>query len=197
MQQIFFLRWGTPKENYKDFLNFLEKYDINPYKDKKTKWSDNFNKTLWQNFELIEIFRINKDFADFNQRKIIFEKYLPYFKKKSIFIWHSLWWSFFLKYLEENYKILDKIKKIILIAPWIYNNKTELLWSFQVNTNFKNLINFQEKIEVLWSKDDPIVEFKNIKELKKALPKANFYIFENKWHFLQEKFPELIKIIKH
>ena len=196
MQQIILLRGWTPKENYKDYYDFLQNREINPYEEKKLKWSDTLWKKLWDNFEILEIQRPNKNFADYKARKIIFEKYLPYIKQWAIFIGHSLWWSFFLKYMEENIDILEKIKKVFLIAPACKDSENEVLWTFKFDLNFKNLINFQDKIEIFWSKDDFVVPFEEIKILQKALPKVKYHIFENKGHFLQEEFKELVEKIR-
>jgi len=122
-QQVILLRGWTVKENYKDYYDFLYQYEINPYEEKFVKWSD----TLAE--------RPNKSFADYKARKIIFEKYIPYIKNDAIFIWHSLWWTFFLKYFEENPVLLEKFKKIILIAPAVLDTKEEVLWSFEIDLN--------------------------------------------------------------
>ena len=195
-KQIILLRWWTPKENYKDYYDFLEKYDINPYEEKKLKWSDTLSSDLWDNFEVLKIYRPNKDFADYKAWKIIFEKYIPYIKDGAIFVWHSLWGSFFLKYFEENPILLEKFKKIILIAPAVDDSELELLGTFKPDLTFKNLKKYQNKIVVFASKDDFVVPFREIEILKKHLPKATYKIFDDKWHFLQEKFYELYDEIK-
>ena len=195
MQQVILLKWGTPKENYKDYYDFLQKCEINPYEEKTLKWSDTLQEDLWENFEVLKIRRPNPDFADYKARKIIFEKYIPYFKDDFIFVWHSLGWTFFLKYFEENPWLLKKLKKAILVAPAIKDSPNELLWSFTPNLNFLNLKKYENKIVVFASKDDFIVPFEEIEILQKIL-KVKYQIFEDKGHFLQEKFNELYKEIK-
>ena len=196
-QQIILLRWWTPKENYKGYYDFLEKYEINPYEEKSTKWSDTLAKDLWENFEVLEIQRPNKDFADYRARKIMFEKYIPYIQAWAIYVGHSLGWSFFLKYFDENPSLLEKFSKIILIAPAVEDSEIELLGTFKPDLKFKNLKNYQNKIVVFASKDDFIVPFKEIELLQKKLPNIDYRIFKDKWHFLQEKFPELLNEIKN
>ena len=196
MQQIILLRGWTTKENYKNYYGFLQKREINPYEEKTLKWSETLWKKLWDNFEVLEIQRPNKDFADYKARKIFFEKYLPYIKQWAIFIGHSLWWTFFLKYMEENIEVLQKFKKSFLVAPACKDSKNEVLWSFSIDTNFTNLINFQDKIEIFWSKDDFVVPFEEIQTLQKVLPKVKYHIFENRWHFPQENFKELVEEIR-
>ena len=195
-QQIVLLRWWSPKENYKDYYDFLEKYEINPYKEKFIKWSDTLAKDLWENFEILEIERPNKDFADYKARKIMFEKYIPYIQSGAIFLGHSLGWSFFLKYFNENPSLLEKFSKIILVAPATEDSEIELLGTFKPDLEFNNLKKYQDKIIVFASKDDFIVPYKEIELLQEKLANIDYRIFENKWHFLQEKFDELYEELK-
>lgn len=194
MKKLFLLKWGTPKENYENFQEFVQKMEVNPFAEKKQKRSDNLAKNLWENFTIVEIERILKDFADFETRKTVFEKYVNFMDKNCILLWHSLWASFFLKYLnEKNMKI--EFAKLILIAPAL-NTANELIWSFAFDQSLKNIQDIQEKIVVFGSKDDFLVDFKDIEILQKSIPKAEFHIFENKGHFLQEDFTELTEKIK-
>ena len=195
-QQIILLRWWTPKENYDNYYDFLEKYEIKPYKEKFIKWSDTLAKTLWEDFEILEIERPNKDFADYKARKIIFEKYIPYIQDGAIFVGHSLWGSFFLKYFNKNSDLLEKFRKILLVAPASDDTDEELIWKFRPDLSFKNLKNYQDKIVVFASKDDFMVPYKEIELLQEKLPNIDYRIFEDKWHFLQENFTELYEELK-
>jgi len=200
MQQIILLRWWTPKETYGDFYDFVEKYKIDPYTKKCFKWSDTLEQDLWKDFNVLNIERINKDYADYKIRKMMFEKYLSYIQNDSIWIWHSLWWTFFLKYLnelEENKlkKIFWKIKKLILVAPACKDNKLEKIWSFKFNTNLENLQEYQDKIIIFGSTDDFICSFEEFEIIHRSLPNSKFIKFTNRNHFLQTKFPELIEEI--
>jgi len=202
MQQVILLRWWTPKETYKDFYDFVEKYEVNPYKEKSIKWSDTLAKDLWDNFEVLEIERINKDFADYKTRKIMFNKYLSYIQNDSIWVWHSLWWTFFLKYLneledKEKEEIFQKIKKLILVAPACKDNKLEKLWDFKFDTKLENLQSYQDKIVIFGSIDDFICSFDEFEEIHKNIPNSKFIKFTNRNHFLQEAFPELLDEIKN
>lgn len=197
-KQIIFLRGWTPKENYKNYYDFLEKIEIDPYKlsSKKKRWSDTLSKDLWEDFEVLEIERPNKDFADYKAWKIMFEKYIPFIQEWDIFLWHSLWWSFFLKYFDKNPDLLEKFSKIILVAPAPEDLEVEVLGTFKPNLDFKNIRKNQDKITIFASKDDFIVPFKWIESLQKNLNNINYKIFKDRWHFLQEKFEELMEELK-
>jgi predicted alpha/beta hydrolase family esterase len=58
------------------------------------------------------------------------------------------------------------------------------------------LKNIQEKITIFFSKDDFVVPFEHIQDYKNVLPNASYNIFEDRGHFLQEDFKELIEEIK-
>ena len=200
MQQIILLRWWTPKETYKDFYDFIDKYEVNPFKEKSTKWSDTLDQDVWENFNVLEITRLNKDYADYKTRKMMFEKYLYYIQRNSIFIWHSLWCTFFLKYLNEldeknRKRLFWKIKKLILVAPACKDNKEERIWSFVFDTKLNNLQNYQEKIVIFGSTDDFVCSFKEFEIIHDNLPNSKFIKFTNRNHFLQEDFQELIEEI--
>jgi pimeloyl-ACP methyl ester carboxylesterase len=62
-------------------------------------------------------------------------------------------------------------------------------------TTLKNLITQVEKIYVYGSKDDPLVPFSHIQKYKEYLPQAKFHIFEDRGHFFQPEFPELLENI--
>ena len=126
----------------------------------------------------------------------MFEKYISYIQKWAVFVGHSLGWSFFLKYFDENPDLLEKFSKVILVAPATEDSKIELLGNFKPDLEFKNIKNHQTKIVVFASKDDFVVPFKEIELLQEKLENINYRIFENKGHFLQEKFEELIEEIE-
>ena len=195
--QVVLLRWWMAKENYASYEDFARKYEVNPYEPKQLKWSDVLEATLkakLRDIDFVEIERLNKHYADYQIRKIMFEKYLPYLQDGAIFIGHSLWGSFALKYFAQNPQLLDKFKKIILVAPAVEDTKEELLWSFKPSfEELTRLKNFQHKLVVFASKDDPIVPYQGIQKLQKVLPQAKYYIFENKGHFWDLEFPELVK----
>ena len=196
--QICLIRWWTPKETYLDWYDYLLKQNYSPEKEEFKKWSDLLVKD--NSLEVLEMPRPNKWFADFLSRKIIFEKMVPYFKKNIIFIWHSLWGSFLLKYLSEFdiYNLKEKASKIILIAPALDKTPLEEIWTFKPDLEkLKNLESCSNKIHIFASKDDIIVPFEQVKTLQNVLPGVNYYFFKDKWHFLIEDFPELERLIKN
>ena len=195
MKKIFIIGWWVDQSNYKNYEDYLLKQDYNPYEVFAKWWKDNLEKDLWENFEVIKLPMPNKGFAYYDYWKIFFEKALPYFGEENILIGHSLWWSFLLKYLNEN-KIEQIISQIHLVAPALFDSEEELLGSFHFEKNLANYTNFEEKTHFYFSKDDEIVWFKSCEHLQITLLKSHFKIFENMWHFIfQEHFEELVRNI--
>ena len=214
-KQIVLIKWWTSKENYKDFYDFLENQEFDPYAEKTKRWNISLWEDLWEWFEVLEIPMPNRDFADYNAWKIVFEKHFNFFKKDVTFIGHSLGWTFLAKYFNEKilstedfypqgalrsplnkWKEIFNFLKIILVAPAFKDDKNEVLGNFNFEKNLENLKTIQEKITIFASKDDFVVDFSDIEDFQKVLPNSEYKIFENKWHFLQEDFEELIEEIK-
>lgn len=195
MKKIFVIWWWVDASNYKNFEDYLRKEEFNPYEEKIKWWKDNLSEDLWKDFEVIKIPMPNKWFAEYKYWKIMFEKAIPYFGKENILIWHSLWWSFILKYLSEN--TLENISQIHLIAPAIFDTPDELLWSFKTDEKLENFKKYENITNIYHSKDDEIVPFSECLHLQKVLVKSNFEIFENMWHFVfLEHFEKLTFNIK-
>ena len=97
-QQVVFIHGWETRENYNDFFDFLDRLEYEPFKEKVKKWKHTFKKDLWDDFEVFNPTMPNKDFADYEEWKVMFEKVVPFLKDDVILVWHSLWWTFFTKY---------------------------------------------------------------------------------------------------
>ncbi len=193
-KQIVFVNWWEAKENYKDFIDYLNQIEYKPFSDKK-KWRYTFKEDLWEDFEVFDFAMPNKDFADYNEWKIMFEKCFEYLRDDVILLWHSLWWSFLTKYLNEN-TFPVKIKHIVFLASAFKDSQFEVLWTFNFDKKLTNLKKFEEKITFFHSRDDLVVPFDDLEDYKKLFPKSKYMIFEDKFHFIEHEFPELIDYIK-
>jgi len=198
MKQVVLVRGWEVKENYKDFYEYLENLEYLPYEFPWKRWYKSFKDLLLENYFWIIIPMPNSDFADYKAWKIMFEKIIPYLKDDVILVGHSLGWTFLTKYFEEEKteKLFKKVKKIILISPASRDIPGDLIWSFEFDKNLKNLQKIQNKIIIFFSKDDFVVPFNHLEDYKKVLPNAKYRIFEDRGHFLQEDFDELIEEIK-
>ncbi len=197
-KQVVLIRGWEVKENFKDFYDYLEKIKYDPYERKDGRWYKWFDKFLWDDFDWITIPTPNNDFADYKAWKIMFEKIIPYLKDDVILVGHSLWWTFLTKYFNEKNtdKLFKKIKKIILVSPASRDIPWDLLWSFKFDENLEKFKKFEDKLVIFFSKDDFVVPFEHLEDYKRGLPNAKYRIFEDRGHFLQEDFDELIEEIK-
>ena len=195
-KQIIFI-WGwIAKENYLSFADYVEKIEYNPYEQERKKWTDFFAEKLWSDYEFIRIPMPNKYFADYGAWKIMFSKIFPFLKENFCLVWHSLWWTFLIKYLNENnFSYLPK--NIFLLAPALNDSEEVINWSFEIKFSLKNFEEkYSSKTYFLHSKDDFVVSFSDFLEFKNIFPKSNFIEFENKNHFLDLEFVEFEDLIK-
>ncbi|KKP88934.1 MAG: hypothetical protein UR91_C0010G0013, partial [Candidatus Nomurabacteria bacterium GW2011_GWC2_35_8] len=113
--QIFFLHGGETFKNQKDYLHFLKTRKISL--ERKVRWSAVYlRKNLGRNFEIIKPRMPLQDNAKYNDWKINFERYIPYFRNGVILIGNSLGGIFLAKYLSEH-KFPKKILSTYLICP--------------------------------------------------------------------------------
>jgi len=195
-QQIVRIHWWESEKNYKNFEDFLDKQKYEPFKEKRKKWWATLEKDLWDDFEVFQPQMPNKQFANYDHWKIMFEKTFEFLRDDVILMWHSMWATFLSKHLNEN-NFPFKIKKILLIS-WAFDDiEWDLIWNFRFDQNLDNLKKYQNNIILYHSKDDFVVPFSHFESFKKVLPNAEFKIFEDKWHFIDEKFDELIEDVKN
>ncbi len=199
-QQVVFITWATPKENYDSYYAYLDKkIKYNPYEPPFLNW----NKTLWEylgeDFEYMRSPSCKEKYADYEAWKILFEKMFPYLRDDVIIATTSLGSCFIIKYLYEN-TLPVKIKKLLCVAAAIHHTEHERLWSFKLDHEKMPTITSQiwaENIYFYHSTDDQCVDFSDFIRLQEYFPDANFKQFDDRWHFfLEERFPEIEEDIK-
>jgi len=195
-QQVVFIHWGDSKENYKDFNDYLEKLEYKPFEEKKIKWRHSFKETLWNDFEIFSPEMPNSDFADYEERKIMFKKVIPFLSDNVMLVWHSMWATFLSKYLNEN-NFQFKIKHIFLIAWAFKNSEMEILGNFSFDKKLTNLKKYENIITLYHSKDDPVVPYSDFEDFWNILTGSEQKIFEDRGHFIDETFPEIFEDIKN
>ena len=194
-QQVVFVHGWESKENYRDFNDYLDKFKYESFKIKAKKWKETLKEDLWEDFEVFIPLMPNKDFADYDHWKIMFKKVIPFLKDDVILVGHSLWGTFLTKYLNENNFSL-KIKKIFLISWAFKDSENEVLWNFNFDKTLEWFKKYEEKIIFYHSRDDLVVPFSDLEDFKKVLANSEYKIFEYRFHFIDETFPELIVDIK-
>ena len=68
---------------------------------------------------------------------------------------------------------------------------------FIISKNLDRFPNQSKEIFIYQSKDDTVVPFSNCISYQDALPSAHIRIFEDRQHFNQDNFPEIVEDIKN
>jgi hypothetical protein len=115
---------------------------------------------------------------------------------ETVLIGHSCGAGFLIRWLSEN-KV--KIKKLILVAPWLdpRRRKTTSFFDFKINQDIKERIG---KIHLLVSKDDKADILESVDIIKNSISGIIYHEFTNQGHFClshmkTDKFPELLGYI--
>ena len=146
-------------------------------------------------YEVIAPKMPNKSNAKYVEWKIWFEKLLPFVRDDIVLLGHSMGGVFLAKYLSEE-KFPKKIKATFLVAPPYNIDEGRALVEFVLPVSLENFERQGGKIFIYHSRDDYVVAFSELSKYQKVLPKAQFKIFEDRGHFSQEEFPEIIEDIK-
>ena len=196
-QQIVIIHGGTTFDSQGDYLSYLKNKEIDLEKLRpQLDWRYSLQNELGENFEVLLPQMPDKTNAHYNEWKIWFERILPLLDKEIILVGHSLGGIFLAKYLSEN-NFPKKIKATILVAaPFDDKDSGKSLADFKLSFPLDRFVKQGGKIYLIQSKGDPEVLFGNLEKYKKALPNAETIVFEDRGHFSQESFPEIIELIK-
>lgn len=160
---------------------------------KQQKWKDWLADVLTDRDVLLPDFP-NKQNAQYEEWKIYFEKLIPFFQDDISLIGYSLGAMFLAKYLNES-PLDKKVRRIILVSASHSDDSVEGVGSFCVSLA-KNLVASSDEIHLFHSKDDPICPFEEFQKFQSDLPEAKTHIFEDRGHFFQPTFPELLEVLK-
>lgn len=198
-QQILLIHGGNAHKNYESYLENLK--NSTPRLEwilSQRSWKNELQDQLGEQYEVFIPQMPNKQNAQYQEWKILFEKIVNLLDEDFIVIGHSLGGIFLVKYLSEN-SINKRIKKTHLLGTPFSDEDmiNEKLHSFLREGSLKNLEKQAGELYFYHSEDDFAVPFSHLSKFKKELPNANFRTFKNRNHFLQEEIPELIDDIKN
>ncbi len=195
-KQIIIIHGGGTFNTYKQYISDLKSLRINFEKITSKGWKDNMGKSLGRGFEVI-LPKMPNDFnAKYLEWKIWFEKIIPFFESKVVLVGHSLGGIFLAKYLSENKIPKEVLATFLVAAPYDDKDSEYSLADFKLKKDLSLLQNQSGKLFIYQSQDDDIVPFANFEKYKKALPDAIFKEFNNRKHFIQKNFPEIMREIK-
>lgn len=197
-QQIIFIHGGEAYSNYDVFLECLKNEVIDPFEIHTKRWHQKLPVSLGETYEVFLPKMPNPENAKYLEWKIWFEKYIPFLHDEVILIGHSQGGYFLAKYLTENMFSIS-IKALYLVsAPFEPDDfGGEDGGDFRFDTT--QLSKLQEnipRIVIFHSTDDYVVPYSHALKYKEQMLKAELRTFEDRVHFWQEEFPELVADIK-
>lgn len=194
--QIMFIHGGEPHDSYEEFLEYLKTAPIrNPfYTGPKPRWKDGLAQTFMHETDVLYPTMPNKHNARYSEWKFWFERHFEYITRDIILIGHSLGGAFLAQYLSENNTPFHVKALFLVSAPyWTENKPNPDFHGFVLNSaKILQLANTIDSIAIIHSKEDEVVPVSHGTLYKNALPEAKYIEFEDRGHFLQESFPEII-----
>ena len=195
-KQIIIIHGGDTFDTYKQYISFLKSFKIDFEKMMSEGWKDTLGKKLGKRFEVVLLKMPNAFNAKYLEWKIWFEKMTPFFESKVVLVGHSLGGIFLAKYLSENKFSKEILATFLIAAPYNDKDSDYSLADFKLKKDLSLLQNQSGKLFIYQSKDDDTVPFVDFEKYKEALPNASFREFNNKGHFRQKNFPEIIREIR-
>ena len=196
---LIYIHGGEPFNTYEAYLEDLKNYEYDPFKPNTKRWTDTLA-SLENKYQIIKILMPCKQNAKYREWEIMFEKIFPYLNpnQEITFVGWSLGAIFLMKYFcKNNLKEAVKLKNLNIKIFHLLGTPFDDCGDFNMSEKLlKNLSMNPEKLNFYHSKDDFVVNFDNFKKYKSSLPNAHFIEFEDKNHFLQETFPELLEELK-
>lgn len=196
-KQIIVISGGTTFDTYENYISYLKNKEIRLEELKSSKsWKDTLAENLGNGFEVLLPRMPNRTNARYEEWKIWFERMIPFFSEHIILVGHSLGGIFLAKYLSENTIPRMITATILIAAPFDDENSEESLADFALPASFAKFVGQSKNIFLIHSKDDPVVPFDQMQKYQHALPNAKEIVFNNREHFNQEVFPEIVDLIK-
>jgi len=195
-KQVIYIHGGNSFEDYEKYLEHLKNSDFDPFYERNKKWKHSLEEDLGEGFEVFMPTMPSGHNAKYIEWKIWFEKLIPFVEDNVVIIGHSLGAIFIAKYLSENNLPKKILATYLLAGPYDNDDSDDSLADFVLPESLSMFEESGGKIFLYHSKDDPVVPFVNVEKYAKHLLSAEKVIFEDRGHFNQEEFPELIESIK-
>lgn len=192
-QQVLVIHGGTTFDTYEEYFHFLStcEIDINRLRPSRD-WKDSLQQNLGDDFDVLMPKMPNSNNSKYEEWKLWFERVVALLGEDIILMGHSLGGIFLAKYLSEN-KSSKKIKALFLVsAPYDTEELLESLGSFALTQRVSSIQEQVSKIFLYHSKDDGVVPFPQSAKYKNDLPNSTLRVFNDRGHFKQTEFPELV-----
>lgn len=197
-QQVIVIHGGTTFATQDEYIHFLQSAPIELDRLRaKNDWKAFLQDKLGGSFDVFQPKMPNSTNAQYEEWKVWFERIASLLNENVILVGHSLGGLFLAKYLSENI-FAKKIKGLFLIAaPYDTTEMDESLGSFEITHSLGNIQSQTSTIYLYYSKDDVVVPFIHSRLYKDKISTAIVRVFEDRRHFKQEEFEELVDDIIH
>lgn len=195
MKQLVHIHGGTSWPSYEAYLQSLREENIDDIIAGWPKiWARRYDELLdtsqWRIF-LPEM--PNSRNAHYIEWAIWFEKYSPLLQDGVVLVGHSLGGNFLAKYLSENTVPMRVGQLHLVAAACAETDDGEAI--FEIQDDLSRITAQCEDIFIYNSRDGSAVPFTQGEWFAERLPEAEFVTFDDRGHFLQPEFPELIERI--
>lgn len=197
-EQLFYIHGGEAYVTYEDFLDDLRNKPLRtPKGAAPDMWHQTLREGVGERFEVFSPQMPNKQNAKYEEWKIWFERHFEFLNDDVVLLGWSLGGIFFAKYLSENEVPFTVRRLILLAAPFSSLELSDVqCGDFVLDPELvATLHNKAADIQIVHSKDDFVVPYEHACIYKQLLPTASLVTYEDKNHFLIEKFPELSELI--
>jgi len=198
-RQVLIIRGGESFATRADYLEYIKTVPLDPYATHKN-WRDWISWALTETHDVLVPLMPCKQNAEYEAWKIWFERHFQFiYDEHPVLIGHSLGATFLLKWLSEN-TFPKKISQLHLVAPWISDKfppRLESPATFASDLGkFPVIADACDEVHLWHSKDDPVCPYVHTEIIKEHLPTAIVHTFEDRNHFFQPAFPELLQCIQ-
>lgn len=193
MKQVLIIHGGDSFSSYEDYFENLKTTTLDYERIKPSRrWKDTIIETF-QDSDILTPTMPNSANAQFEEWSIWFEKIIPFLQDDVRLIGHSLGAMFLAKYLHQK-PLQNPVRQLILIAG-DYDEDSQGYGSFAIDSA-TGLEKSADEIHLFHSKDDFVVPFSELEKYEADLPSAHMHVFDDRNHFLDAAFPELIELLK-
>lgn len=195
-QQVLVIHGGTSFDTYEDYIEFIKTRELTLEKLKQCEdWKASLPKELGERFEVLSPKMPNGTNARYDEWCLWLQRCIEFLQDDAILVGHSLGGIFLAKYISQH-PFPKRIQATLLVAaPFDGCSTDESLTDFALPHSLEQFAQQGGEIYLIQSKDDPVVPFEEVEKYQQALPDAQQMIFEDRQHFNQETFPELVELL--
>lgn len=194
MKQVLIIHGGESFNSYESYLDGLKSKEVDYERLKPQKsWKSWIAEQMPEADVLLPTFP-NGYNAVYDEWEIYFEKLLPFLGDDVRLVGHSLGAMFLAIYL--NKKPLSRpVRQLILVSGGYDDDTNEELGSFKVSSA-RNIARSAQEVHLFHSQDDPVVPYAELAKFDRDIPDAIVHRLDNRGHFVDTTFPELLAILK-